>query len=156
MAFDYPAGEALIETIIKDLDNFGGHNTGREDWLPKLTSGESGYYAILRPGPFELRFDGPTNAVALWTTVVEIYQRFDADTHQTNVTNLGDRRNEIVDRILAKKRLSDTTNTIRDSNVTGGDDVEEVDIAISRRKSTKWLRATVNVQWEEEETITYS
>lgn len=149
------AGEALILTIIQGTTNFDADNTSREDWKI-INSGKSalGCYAIVRPGPFENEWLGGSTYVAHWTTIVELWQRYQDDA--TTAQNLAARRDEIIAAIMAKNKLGDTTDTIQNSTVLRGDEPEEMWDVKRRKEVLSWLRGKIYVQWDEEVTVTFS
>lgn len=148
-------GEALILTIIQAMTNFDADNTSREDWKI-INSGKSalGCYAIIRPGPFENEWMGGPLYVAHWTTIVELWQRYQDDA--TTAQSLAARRDEIIAAIMAKNKLGDTTGTIQNATVLRGDEPEEIWDVQRRKQVLTWLRSKIYVRWDEEATVIFS
>ena len=72
----YPAGEAVVLTLLQAMSEFDRRNTARGDWKP-LNSGGSDHYAIIRPGPFANEATALGGAsVTAWRTIIEVWQRW--------------------------------------------------------------------------------
>ena len=98
----YTAGEALLLTVVQGCTGFGSTNASRANWLV-LNSGKSDHYVILRPGPFGIEWISPTNYVANYTTVVELWQRYKDD--GSSQTSLYGHIANLMAGIMPKKKL---------------------------------------------------
>ena len=154
----YADGEALILTALRGHANYNGNNPSRADWKI-LNSGKAAYYVVLRPGPFEVEVQSlggiGSSATATehihWMTQLMVYQRYIDDS--TTATNLQARVVEIIGQIQKWRRLADTGDTIIRARVTSGSEVVPV------QQEDNWplyLRWIINVNWDEEITITFS
>jgi hypothetical protein len=146
----YSAGVTLIMTKIQAGSSFDTTNTSDQNWL-LLNSGKSNHYAILRPGAPVMEWISPTVYKAMWITVVELWQLY---TDEINTkTALYALIAELLTSIMPHPRLGDTTGAILDSSVKGGKEPEQRWAASG---GPTWLVWEVNIEWQEEVTVTIS
>jgi len=146
----YSDGEALILTRVQACTGFSSTNTARANWK-LLNQGKSDHYAIIRPGPFRGEMISATVILWRWTTVVELWQRYKDDA--STQTNLYGYMASLIAGLLPYKRLGDTTNNISDATPRSAGDVQEMWKA---RGGPAWLKWELVIDWQEEQTITYS
>lgn len=146
----YDSGEELIEAVILDCASFNTTNVKRGDWLV-LNQGKSDHYIILRPGAFNLEWVTSDTYFANWTTVCEVWQQYvdDAETR----TNLYGYVQEVIAQVLTYKTLGDTANTIIDSTISGAEAPLEM---WTREGGPAWLKWELNINWQEQATVTFS
>jgi hypothetical protein len=151
----YEIGEALIATQIVALSSFTANTVAQGKW-GSLRTGRASVYAILRPGPFEVIWNGDRKRVTQYNTFCEIWQRYTDD--GTTKTNLITRADEIRTRIDQYRKLADTGATIRDAVVRSGD---EPQLMFSRNRNGRtdgpfWLRQTLTIEWQEETLVAFA
>lgn len=139
----YSDGEALILTLLRTMSNFDSTNTARANWQI-LNKGRANHYGIVRPGAFSIEYLSLGQYQANWTTVIEVWQRYKDD--GTTQTDLYARVADLLP-MLNTPRLGDTTNTILDSRITGGDEPQEM--WLTDGGGPAWLRWSVNIEWQE-------
>lgn len=153
----YAAGEALLLTQLQKHASFTTQNSNRGNWKA-LNSGKSSYYVILRPGAFEIEMQSiggvGANATAtehtMWVTQCMVYERYKDES--TSIANLEARVEDVIEQLQAWRNLGDTGDTILKARVASGGEVEQV----ADDKGGMWLRWIINVEWQEERTVTYS
>lgn len=146
----YSSGDALILSLVRTCSGFTSANTASANWKI-LNQGKSDYYAITRPGPFRGDMISPTVIVWKYTTVIELWQRYKDDA--TTQTNLYGHMDALKSGLMKKPRLGDTGNTIEDSIPRSSGQVTEM---WTKRGGPSWLKWELTLEWQEEETITYS
>jgi hypothetical protein len=154
----YSDGEALVLAALRKHANYDSENTSRADWKI-LNSGKAPFYVILRPGPFtvEVQSIGGIGAnatateVSHWVTQLMVYQRYIDD--GTTATNLQARVAEIIAQIQKWRRLGDANDIVQRARVVSGDELVEVQ---QDQASPLYLRWILDVNWDEERTITFS
>lgn len=147
----YTAGEALVLAQLQAVAGFSSANTSRAKWLI-LNSGNAKVYGILRKGEWSMEWISATMAHFTWTTVIEIWQRW-VDDGATQIA-LESAVDQVIARFLAYRKLGDTTDRINDSNPRRGGEPAEMWLAGGNGPS--WLRAEVELEWEEHVAVTYA
>jgi hypothetical protein len=143
------AGLTLIKTQVQSATGFTSSLVSIADWK-LLNSGKGDYYAIIRPGITDRpQVTGQIRA-NVYRTIIEVWQRYKED--GTTLTDLLGHVDNITTRLDPRRKLVDTTNTIRDANVTGYGEVME---KWTNGGGVSWLERDVIVDWVEEEIITY-
>ena len=145
----YTAGEALILTQIRATSGFNANNSSRGIYNI-LNSGKAKSYAIVRGDSFVNSQSGLGSALGGnvqyerdWVTVVELW--INLNNYGSSLSELYDRRQEIIERIDQYPRLEDTTNTIVDARVSQGGNVFE----LVTPGGKVWLRQDIQISWEE-------
>lgn len=147
----YTSGEALLLTRIRTISGYTADNTSRANWL-LLNNGKSAYYVILRPGAFTLPWLTYRAYLATYTTVIEIWQKYDTDV--SSKTNLYARLSEIITGLHAYPHLGDGVNsTILDASFTGAAEPQEM---WNSGGGPKWIRYELVMTWKEEIQVTLS
>lgn len=142
----YSTGEALLLTRVRACTGFTSTNTTRADWKV-LNGGKSDHYAILRPGGFELQWQTLGMAVLRYTTVIEVWQQYIDDA--TSYTNLYGYVAALYD-ILSYPHLG---GAIQDSTITSAEEPEQM---WRTEGGPGWLRWSIRVDWQEEQTVTFA
>ena len=147
----YSNGEGLIAGRIRDHANFDSDNCVQGDWLA-LNSGKSDHYAILRPGPAEYEFIAFTTYMPTYVTIVELWQQYTDEA--TTRSNLQTHLNDLASVLMNEPRLSDSTNTIINSEISRTEQPQ----AMWRRDNgaPAWYKWDLYVEWQEENTVTIS
>ena len=143
------AGLTLIKTQVQATSGFSSANVDTADWK-LLNTGASDHYAILRPGPTERPQVTGRIVANNYRTIIEVWQRYKDD--GTTLTTLLDYVDAITARLDPRRKLIDTTNTVRDANVTGYSEVMQ---KWTKDGGVSWLERDITVDWIEEEVITY-
>lgn len=147
----YSNGESLLLTLVASVTGFSSTNTSRGKW-GMLNKGLSARYAILKPGAFTRRFIGHTLVQETWSTIVEVWRRYEDD--GTSMTNLEADVENVINKIDTSPRMGDTTGTITDSNAIGGGAVQEV--MDKDGNGPYWVKQDITVQWQEETLVTFA
>lgn len=143
------AGITLIYTQVIAATGFTSSNVTIAEW-GILNSGKSDHYAIIKPGAANrppLSFNVRDNE---YRTVIEVWQRY-KDDGTPLVTLLGHVDN-IIARLDPRRKLVDTTGTVRDANVSGMSEVTE---QWTKDGGVSWLKREVYLDWIEEESVSY-
>jgi hypothetical protein len=143
------AGLTLISTQVQAATGFSSSNVDIADWK-LLNSGKSDHYAIIRPGPTERPQLTMRTVDNRYRTVIEVWQRYKDD--GTTLTSLLGYVDAITARLDPRRKLVDTTGTIRDANITGYSEVTE---QWNKDGGPSWLKRDILLDWLEEEVITY-
>ena len=145
----YGDGEALILTLIRLHADFDASNTARGNWK-LLNSGNSAFYAILRPGVATFTTDsiGGLGGVVRtrsrhWRTEVMVYQRYVDD--GTSLTNIEGHVSDLIDHIDQYPQLNDSSNIVRIGEAVGMGELVEFPA-----RAPKWLLWPIFVDWTEE------
>lgn len=152
----YSTGEGLILTRIRNLSNYDTNNTSRADWKilnrgDKLKkTGSSNHAVVLRPGPFEQEWISPTVFRAMWTTVIEVWQRYKDDS--TTATDLYARAFEIIEEFHQYPKLGSGDDQYFSVTVTGGEPPQEM--WTRRDGGPKWLKWEMSLSWSEQLEVT--
>ncbi len=146
----YKAGESLILNRVQNLTSFSTENCSQGNWKI-LNSGKSDHYAILRPGPFERLPITITSIQSNWTTVVEVWQRYQSDSE--TLTDLQALITEVIDEIDEYRLLADTEKVVQDAVVRSAGDVLEVGPTDG---APQWLKWELIIDWKEEAEVTYA
>ena len=151
----YPAGEALILTLLQSVPGFGGNadgkpNTGRHDW-GVLNFGPN-LAGIVVQDTSQINNQSPVTFENVWRTCIQVWQAYINEVQppedlQANV--------ELVkNTFLIHRTLGDTTNTIADS--------QPVSISMPQEMWKKgndgplWLEQDVIIEWKEVQQVTYA
>ena len=151
----YITGERLAEAQVVQVEGFNSKNVGRGTKWKWLNSGNSDHYAVLRKGPHTEPFITLRIKDKKYRTIIEVIQRVSTGENQTledNYDALLQYTDNIITRLDAYYQFADTANTIRDANVTGGDEVKEIWI----RDTLAWIKVEVFLDWSEDATITFA
>jgi len=147
----YKAGEILAETQVKLVTGFSDSNVGRGTKWIWLNSGNSDHYAVLRKGIHTEAFLTVTQKERNYRTIIEILQRVKDDLTD-RYDNLLDYVEDIITRLDRYRKLADTTATLRDANITGGDEVKEIWI----HDALAWIKVEIYLDWTEDENVTFA
>lgn len=147
----YGTGEALALTRVQACTGFDATNTSRSDWKI-LNSGKSDHYAILRPGSFSIEWMSYTNYIAIYTTVVELWQIYGTD-DATTLTNLYSQQSNLM-AIMAYPLLGDTTGAIQDAGYRGANDPENM--WQKGAEGPTWVKWEMFIDWKEEVEVTFA
>lgn len=147
----YNEGEVLILNLIRELSYYDIDNSDRSNWAVRNRA-NNGTCIVLRPGVIAPEPVGNKQREITWTTVIEIWQLLQDP--GTSAIALRERTQEVIDKIDEHNRLDDTTDSIVDARISGGD--EPVEITIRRGESPTWLKQELFCEWKEESTITFA
>jgi hypothetical protein len=147
----YIDGELLAEAQVLQADGFSSVNVGRGSKWKFINSGSSDHYAILRKGAHTELFQTLRTKDKRYRTIIEVLQRVNDDLTD-NYDALLQYADNIIARLDAYYQLADEASTIRDANVTGGDEVKEIWI----RDTFAWIKVEIFLDWSEDETITFA
>ena len=148
------AGLTLIETQVNAVNGFASTGTAENIAIAKwgiLNTGKSDHYAIITPGPTErlrISFGFVDNG---YRTIIEVWQRYKDD--GTTLTTLIGYVDAIAARLDQYRQLADTTNKIRDAQVSGFSEVTEQ--WRNNADGPSWLKRDIYVDWKEESNVSY-
>lgn len=150
----YADGEKLLEAVILEHHDWTAQNVARADWR-LLNSGNSAFYAILRPGPASFADDSigglgtvKRKRVRIWRTEVLVYQRYTKD--GASAIALQERVGDLVDHLEQYPRLGDTTGTVRTADVVGTGEIQETQLIAN---GPMWVMWPILVDWTEENEV---
>lgn len=145
----YATGEGLILKKLRLMPEFGASNSGRqgEGWR-LLSTGNSTYYAVLRPGAFTSDYDslGRLHVVTQWRTVIELWLRW---TNESMTTETLQTLMDSVIEHLEKHPFLDDDHRL-EAMPSGGGEMQE------RQRETGgplWAVWEVFIDWQEERDI---
>ena len=138
----YPAGEAVVLTLLQAMSEFDRRNTARGDWKP-LNSGGSDHYAIIRPGPFANKATALGGAsVTAWRTIIEVWQRWVDDA--PTVLALEGLVSAVIDHL---ERYPGLDGLALIAGVTGGGEMQQRWL---REGGPGWAVQEIYYDWQEE------
>lgn len=145
----YPHGEKLIFDLLLDMPQFTRKNAGRQlgGWR-LLSSGNSMYYAVLRPGKFLPDYDGfgRSHVVTSYRTVVELWETW------TSSSETSETLESVMDAVVAHleryPRLGDPE-SIAWAAPTGGGEMQERQL----QDGSKWAVWELFIDWQSERDI---
>lgn len=145
----YTDGEAAILARIQAHADYSSSNTDANDWK-KLDSGESAYYAILKPGtdPAELEFFSFSAYRIFWKTVIEVWQRYEDD--GTTASSLFGNVQKIIAQLQPYKKLG-LTNT-QNAEITN---ITAPSYRWDKDGGPAWLVQEITETWLEEVEVTF-
>lgn len=154
----YSSGEALVLTQLRAVSGFSANadpngisNTSRGDYSI-LNTGVSQVYGIIVPGESKIEQGTTTVFFNRWNTVIQIWQQYIDD--GTTLTALEANVDLVIARFLAYRKLGDTSGIIQDSNPRTVGKPQEM--WIRGGDGPAWLRQDVNIEWIEEQQVTYA
>lgn len=146
----YRHGAGLVLDLLLEMPEFSESNAGRqfEGWR-LLTSGNSNYYAVLRPGLFSNDYDafGHSHVTTQRRVVVELWELWNAESETTAV--LEDLTDAVVEHLERYPRLGDPAN-IAEAYITGGNDMEE---RVLTGQGSRWAVWEIYCDWQDERDI---
>ena len=147
----YIDGEKLIAARIEEATGFNANNVRRGAW-GVLNSGNSDHYAILRSGGSVRNQETFTTKLSTHRTVVEIWQRLkdDVPTIDALYANVA----IVVDFLDPYRKMGDTASYIRNADITSIGEAKEM--WTSKGDGPSWLKQEINVDWSEEDNVTYT
>ena len=141
-------GEAAVLTKLRSVTGFSSTNTAHANWK-LLNSGKSDHYGIVKSGPFERSAIGLSTYDSVFSTVIEVWQRYkdDADSNTSLRT--------YVDSIIAYfDQYRKLGNTVLDSIIAEGGEVEEM--WREKDDGPSWLKRDLVVRWVEYSDVTFA
>lgn len=148
---NYPLGEELVLRQVQAVAGFGPHNTSRGKW-GVLNTGAAPVYAILHPGEWTMAFISANVAEFTWQTIVQVWQRYSAD--GVAMADLQANVDLVLLRLLAYRKLGDTTDRVNDSNPRRGG--EALEMWTAGGNGPAWLRQDIVVEWKEHRAVTFA
>lgn len=146
----YRHGAGLILDLLTDMPEFSDQNAGRqfEGWR-LLATGNSTYYAVIRPGAWTNEVDGMehSHAVTQRRAVIELWELWNAESETTAV--LEDLADAVLEHLERYPRLGDPAN-IAEAYITGGGDMEE---RILTGNGSRWAVWEIYCDWQDERDI---
>lgn len=145
----YQYGEERLLDLLLDMPEFSRKNAGRQlaGWR-LLSSGNSTYYAVLRPGAFANDYDGMgrSHVVSTYRTVIELWEAWTSASETTAV--LEGVTDAVIAHIERYPRLGDPAR-IAWAVPVGGSEMQEREMS----NGSLWAVWEVNVDWETERNI---
>jgi len=143
----YSAGESAIITRIQAHANYSAANSAKNAWN-LLDSGNSDFYAILRPGADDnpIEWISPLTYVVQWNTIIECWRQYVDD--GTTATALFGDVNTIIGQIQPYKTLG--LSYVQASRIVS---ISTPGFRWAKDGGPAWLVQEANVAWLEEVTI---
>ena len=149
----YPAGEIRILALIQGLTKFNTDNTSRADWQI-LYSGDSRWYAIIKPGDAVPELVTMNRYHYHYTTIIEVWNFFDPKGSETeNVNTLETRVQEIKDGLAPYRKTNDTGDTVIHAEIGTMPLPQEI---MNQDGGLEWLMQEVTLEWTEEQAPTFA
>lgn len=140
----------LVAAQVRNVSGFSTSNVTVGKW-GILNSGNSKVYAIIKPGATNrppLTFSVFDNQ---GQTIIQVWQRYKDD--GTTLTDLMANVDLIVARLDQYWQLADTSNTLRNADVSSKGEVTE---RWDNDGALSWLSRDIVVSWQKEEAVTYA
>lgn len=153
----YIDGEILAAQQIEQATGFSSLSVGRGTKWVYLNSGASDHYAILHKGAWVQDWNTLREATHTFRTVIEVIQTMATINDNTATDNydiLLNYADAIIARLEAYRKLGDTSGTLRDANITGGEEVKE--LWLDQGKTLAWIYTAIYLDWSEDEQVTFA